>query len=261
MTMHHDSPSASRTHVLVLLKAMDVLQLLSEGDEFRLRDVATTLGLSKATCHRILGTLVFGGLVEQTSRGHYRAAAHAGRGVETLHTDDHMLRSTSRDAMAELRSATDENVFLFSHRDGRAHCLEVLDGRFASDITVRAGGTLPMHLGAAPRVMLAGLSDREIWDYQSARELLDTSSELSVATVYADVARTRRTGVVISCGEVDYKGMSIGAPIVDTSGCTIGAISVGTLTAATSPERVAELVPWVVRAAEQASAAVEPPAA
>lgn len=258
--MHHDPPATPHTgHVLVLVKAMDVLKLLSGGDEFRLQDVATTLGLSKATCHRILGTLVYGGFVEQRSRGRYRAAT--AEGTEALHTDDQTLRSTSYDAMTELRSTTDENVFLFSHRNGRAHCLEVLDGRFASDITVRAGGTLPMHLGAAPRAMLAGLSDREIWDYQSARELSDTISELSVATVYADVAHTRQTGVVISCGEVDYRGMSIGAPIVDASGRTIGAISVGTLTAATSPERVAELVPSVVRAAEQASARAEPPSA
>jgi DNA-binding IclR family transcriptional regulator len=253
--MSHDPPTTSRpTHVQAIVRAMDLLTFLSQHGDSRLQDIAGALSLNKTTCHRLLATLADRGFVEQTSRGRYRL----GKDLPVdrrhrAHKTDQALLEASFSAMRELRETTGENVYLFSHHDDVATCLDVLDGRCSSSITVRSGGTLALHVGAAPRAILAGRTDEEIWRYLTRAQRPGGDDGPSIARVYADVEHTRATGAVISRCEVDRQGMGVGASIVDDTGTPVGAISVGTLTAITSRRREERLIPSVIEAASNAS--------
>lgn len=212
--------------IRVLAKAMSVLELLAEADgEMSLHDISTRLGINKSTCHRILSTLSAGEFVEWAGPGSYRL------GVGTFRVGSAMgrrmeVRGRVLPAMQDVYRTTGETVFLCVPRGEEAVCVERLDGRFASTHTLRIGGTLPLHVGAAPRVLLAARPDAEIEEYLAhPHEPAPSSTEL-----WRQVRGIRAADYAISCDDVEKGVKAIGVPVRDLTGEVVAAVSLSGLT-------------------------------
>jgi DNA-binding IclR family transcriptional regulator len=218
--------------VRVLVKAMAVLELLAEApDEVSLGDIAARLELNKSTCHRILTTLAAGDFVERPSPGTYRLGIGAFR-VGSAMARRLSVRERALPAMRELYRHSGETVFLLVLRGDEAVCVERLDGRYASTHTLRIGGTLPLHLGAGPRLLLSALPDEQVEGYLAGPLQRRTSPTQATADqLREEVRRIRADGYATSRDDVELGVKALSVPVRDHTGATVGALSLSGLTA------------------------------
>lgn len=202
--------------VRVLVKAMAMLELLAESaEELSLGEIAARLELNKSTCHRILTTLAAGEFVERPSPGTYRLGIGAFR-VGSAMARRITVRERALPAMQELYRRSGETIFLLVLRGGEAVCVERLDGRYASTHTLRVGGTLALHLGAGPRLLLAELPDAEVERH---------------ALPWDEVRRIRRDGFATSEDDVEKGVKALSVPVRDHEGRVVAALSLSGLSA------------------------------
>jgi DNA-binding IclR family transcriptional regulator len=218
--------------VRVLVKAMAVLELLAEApEEVSLGHIATRLDLNKSTCHRILTTLAAGDFVERPSPGSYRLGIGAFR-VGSAMSRRLSVRERALPAMHELYRITGETIFLMVLRGDEAVCLERLDGRYASTHTLRVGGTLPLHLGAGPRLLLASLPDGQVESYLAGPLQRRTSPTQATADeLREEVRRIRRDGFSTSQDDVELGVKALSVAIRDHTGDVVATLSISGLTA------------------------------
>ena len=227
-----DKAGGTGEPVRVLVKAMAVLELLAEApDALSLGDIATRLDLNKSTCHRILTTLAAGDFVERPSPGAYRLGIGAFR-IGSAMARRLSVRERALPAMRELYRNTGETVFLLVLRGDEAVSIERLDGRYASTHTLRVGGTLPLHLGAGPRLLLASLPDERVESYLAGPLQHRTSPTQATADELRDeVRRIRRDEYSTSNDDVELGVKALSVAIRDHSGDVVAAVSISGLTA------------------------------
>lgn len=240
----------------VLVRAMAILNYVAATGESSLGEIAKAVGLSKPTSHRILGTLQGGDFIEQTARGRYRIGVAAFRiGSAVAHRLE--VREAARPAMESLREDTEESVALFIRQDREALCVERLEGRYSARTAVKVGGTLDLHTGAGPRVLLASLDDGTLDEYLQAELVRLTQFTLTTADqIWADVKHTRDAGYAISRLDVREDMVSLGAPVRDLAGAVVAALSLSTLSVLVPKAHERQLASRVVAAADQASTAL-----
>lgn len=243
--------------VRVLVKAMAVLELLAQSREpLSLGEISTQLDLNKSTCYRILDTLTAGGFAERPSSGVYRLGIGAFRigAAMTRHMD---VRERTLPAMRRLFRVTGETVFLLVRRDNEAVCVERLDGRYATAHTLLIGGSLPLHAGAGPRLLLAVMADADRRTYlDGAFAKAAGGSEEARERLVGQLEVIRSTGYAISDDDVEVGVRAISAPVRNLEGEVIAALSISGLTAHLPDAELAANVALLTEAAQEASRAM-----
>lgn len=134
--------------------------------------------------------------------------------------------------MRELYRRSGETVFLLVLRGDEAVCVERLDGRYASTHTLRIGGTLPLHLGAGPRLLLSLLPDEQVEAYLAGPLQRRTSpNQVTPEQLRDEVHRIRRDEYATSRDDVEQGVTAVSVPIRDHSGRVAAALSLSGLTA------------------------------
>lgn len=250
-------PIRQRSQVQVLVRAMDVLARLADADtDLPLAQIGRDLGIHKSTCHRILATLRTGGFVEQAPDGRYRL------GIRIFQIGNSMrrsldLRARSMPALLALAEETGETIYLCIRHDRVAVCVERIEGRYASSLLLQLGGSLPLHVGGAPRALLAGMSDAEIDTYLSEElEQLTPKTLTDRAAILADIQHIRDQGGAIGLDNAMIGVKSFGAPIRNEDGVVVAALSVSGFTLTIPDTRESHLFDEARRSAARASAAL-----
>ncbi|WP_115278236.1 IclR family transcriptional regulator [Mycolicibacterium tokaiense] len=241
----------------MLVKAMAVLELLAQSPEpLSLGEIATKLELNKSTCYRILDTLAAGGFAERPSSGLYRLGIGAFRigAAMNRHMD---VRERTLPAMRRLFRVTGETVFLLVRRDNEAVCVERLDGRYATAHTLLIGGSLPLHTGAGPRLLLAAMSDGDRKAYLDGAFAKAVGGSEEARTRLADqLDDIRLAGYAVSDDDVEVGVRAISAPVRNLDGEVIAALSISGLTAHLPDSELAANVELLTGAAQEASRAM-----
>ncbi|ANW63237.1 IclR family transcriptional regulator [Mycolicibacterium murale] len=241
----------------MLVKAMAVLELLAQSPEpLSLGEIATKLELNKSTCYRILDTLAAGGFAERPSSGLYRLGIGAFRigAAMNRHMD---VRERTLPAMRRLFRVTGETVFLLVRRDNEAVCVERLDGRYATAHTLLIGGSLPLHTGAGPRLLLAAMSDGDRKAYLDGAFAKAVGGSEEARTRLADqLDDIRSAGYAVSDDDVEVGVRAISAPVRNLDGEVIAALSISGLTAHLPDSELAANVELLTGAAQEASRAM-----
>lgn len=217
----------------VLTKAGRVLSQLGESSDLTARELSIRLREPRPTVHRLLQELAVLGFVERgPRRGTYRLGLELFRlgSLAALRID---VRDAAKAVMEEIHQALEETVYLVIRRQHEAVCIDRIEGLHIRSMYLQLGGSLPLHLGAGPRAVLAFLS-HAYWDeYFATVEVttLTPQSPTTKAEVLELLVDTLRTGYAVSDGDVTVGMGSIGAPIFDSTGQVAAAISVGGLTA------------------------------
>ena len=207
------------------------------------------LGEPVTSVYRMLATLAEAGWVEQIGhRGAYRVGSKmlSLAGELTRQLD---LRRACRPVLQQIHEATGETTFLCIRRGTRAVCIERLDGIRVNSRVLQLGESLPLHVGAAPRALLA-FEGRAAWEEYAA--IMNHSGEpwrdvRSRSEFYADLEEIRAQGYVRSDNNVTPGIAAIGAPIFDHRGDVVASLSVsglreGVLAPAGDHPSVTELV-------------------
>jgi DNA-binding IclR family transcriptional regulator len=135
--------------------------------------------------------------------------------------------------MEDIHRALEETVYLTIRRGDDAVCIERIEGVHIRSMFLQLGGSMPLHLGAGPRALLAHLPRADWVQYLAAAKLapLTPASPSTKGQVLELLEETLRMGYAISDEDVTLGIASVGAPIFDSTGGVAAAISVGGLTA------------------------------
>lgn len=192
--------------------------------------LAARTGMRRADVSALLERLVAFDLVEHDRVGGYRLGLRLFRlGRAVARRLD--LPALARPVMEELHRATEETVYLCVRRDHDCLCIERLDGLWVQSLALRLGETLPLHLGAASRVLLAA-ADEAVREAYLARAPFPASTErtpVTRAALAAELERVAADGYAVSDGDIRPGIAAVGAPVRDHTGAVCAAISVGGL--------------------------------
>ena len=232
----------------VLEKAGRVLDQLAQKHDLTVRELAVLLEEPRPTVHRIVHDLAALGYVEGgLKRGTYRLGLELFR-LGSLAAARIDVREAAATSMQDIHRELEETVYLCIRREHEAVCIDRIEGLRVRSMFLQLGGSLPLHLGAGPRALLAYLP-RAYWDeYVKAVELtpLTPSSPATKAQLVQLLEETRHDGYAVSDEDVTLGIASVGAPIFDGAGRVVAAVSVGGLVALILGEqrrdRVVEIV-------------------
>lgn len=218
--------------IAVISKAARLLDVLTEAGEASSAVLAERTGEPLSSVYRLLSSLDDIGWVEAGSRrGTYRLGmtfiSLAGRAESRLD-----VRHAAAPVLQRLHATTGETAFLCIRRGDRAVCIERIDGARVQSLALRLGESLPLHVGAAPRALLA-FEPPAAWHSYVARLAVDPDVEYGLSSeteVVQDLERIRDIGYVVSDGDVTPGIAAIGAPVFNHRGHVVAAISLSGLT-------------------------------
>ncbi len=233
------------------------LQLLlafrAGGPEQSLAGLSTATGLTKSTAHRLLATLEHAGFIERgAAAGSYRLGLALFE-LGALVQRSLQLRERARPMLATLARATGETASLCIRDGQEALCVERVESTNPVKVlALDVGGRLPLHAGAAPRVLLAYMDDLEV-----RRLLVDgvlprftPATLVDREAILADRALVRAQGYCVSREDVVEDVTAIGAPVRDAAGSVVAAVSVVGISARFTARRETELIAQVRLAAD-----------
>jgi DNA-binding IclR family transcriptional regulator len=251
---------AGRTASLgVIGKATSVLDRLASDGDASAAQLSESLGEPRTTVYRLIRALESAGFVEPADQpGRYRLGLELFRlgGAVVARFDE---RQAALPHMEALHATTGETVFLCIRRGLEAVCIERLEGWRAVSLALTLGGALPLHAGAAPRVLLAedGPAGWREYHEQAARlpalvpPLPATADDLA-----GELETVRRRGFAISDEDVTVGIAAIGAPIRNHRGAVTAALSISGVRPAILGANRARMTGLVVDAAAAVSASL-----
>ena len=251
-----DGASSSVQRAFVILRALATTQ--AKGG--RITHVAKAAGLTQATTHRLLQSLVAERMVEQDpssklyrlSIDFFALAAQAGNTMD--------LRSLCRPSMLRLCASLGDTIFLLVRSGFDAVCLDRIEGPFPiRSFTGDIGGRVPLGMGQGALAILALLPDSEREEVM--RYNLPRMREFGVYDeVYlrTEIARVRELGYAGRNTNLLDGMAGVGVAVLDREGRAVAALSVGTLSSRLSPDRLPTVVELLKREAAAVGAQINP---
>jgi DNA-binding IclR family transcriptional regulator len=215
--------------IRALAKAVYLLEQLADEREATPRRLAELIDEPRTTTYRLLRSLEALDLVEPGAQpGSYRLGWKLMRlGAAVVERLDE--RQAALPVMERIHERVGETVFLLVRRDRSAVCIERLEGLRVQSLALRLGGSLPLHAGAGPRVLLAWepVSEWESYVDGGALETLTDETPTTKITLFRELNETVKRGYAVSDEDVTPGIASLGAPIFDYTGGVRAALSIG----------------------------------
>ncbi len=242
--------------VRAVLRAVAILERFTLAEpELNLSDISASIGLSKSTTHRLLGTLQACEMVEFDKKtGLYRLGLKAFRlgsvvskGMELLKQADPLLEKVAEE--------TDESSFLLVADGNEALCLRRFDARnYVRVLTLEPGTHSAFNCGSAQRVLLAHLPE-ERWEEIVARHVRRMTQYSLVGR--EELERDRREilerGYSVAWEDVTLHACALGAPVRNGDGAVIAAVSISGIVQHFSAERLPGLIRLIMQTGEEIS--------
>lgn len=236
-------------------RVADVLYLFISGPAaMGVSEVARELGLSKAVVHRIFRSLSQRGFLQAGagSRDYRLGPAAVALGARGLRDLD--MRRAARPVLEELRDRTGETTTLSEFIGTQRVYLDQFESRHTIRMTVELGRLHPLYAGGTGKAIMAFLD-------KSARENVLSKGlvRLTETTITEPNALARELkeiatrGFAVSMGERQHDAGSVAAPIFDSEGRVIGALSVCGPVGRFDEESIARYGRLVVEASDRVS--------
>ncbi|MGH3569561.1 MAG: IclR family transcriptional regulator [Pseudonocardia sp.] len=209
--MRQHSSSGAHSGIGVLDKAVGVLRAAA-AEPCGLAELCQRTGLPRATAHRLAVGLEVHGLLHRGSDGRWRP----GPALTELATGgvDPLLEAAAA-VLPRLRDITGESVQLYRREGSHRICIAAAEPASGLRDTVPVGTRLPMTAGSGAKVLAA-------WAEPAVQRTVLTDATFS-DRVLLDV---RRRGWAQSIAERESGVASVSAPVRDTAGRVVAAVSV-----------------------------------
>lgn len=230
--------------------ALQVIELLGDGVELRVVDVASALQVSSATAHRILSSLKAHGFVRQPAGSTRYLPGPAVLRLARRVSFERMLRSITTPHMQTLCRDLKETINLEILAGGDVLFLASAEDHHRLRVALREGTRNPAHACAGGKVLLSGLPDDEV------RQLVGNQPEAVTERTLADVdhllddlQQIRHRGYGISVGEIDLGVHAVAVPVTDANGGMLAALSLAAPEVRLPTVRIPMVVPHLQNAA------------
>lgn len=218
-----------RQRVPIIERMLDMLEILARRhDGTTIRELTELLDLPRTTVYRVLNTLQARDMVRRSLAGAYTlgpALLTLAANVVDGRNDDLMAISV---AYIERLSQETGEASKISIRDGdHVLVIAVAHGSHEYGLTIAAGRTLPFHAGAAGKLLLAHLDDKEAERLTGLPLRAKTPRTITdPRKLKAELRRIRRQGWAFDGGEHSSAVRAFAAPIRDRAGRVVAALSV-----------------------------------
>jgi DNA-binding IclR family transcriptional regulator len=251
--------AALKHRIPVIDRMMEVLAQLERRDAgTTIRDLVAQLKLPRTTIYRILNSLQLHDMVRRDEAGAYHLgrrllalASHVAAGAGSLD-----LIALVTPVLEQLSSELGEGAKLSVLDSEGVLVLVAVQGRRTYALSVTPGQRMPIHAGAASKLLLAYQSPAEIEVWLSRPLVAYTAKSITdPKRLRAELARIRRLGWAQDKGENAPSILAFAAPVFDKAGTLIGAISAPFLQG-TEASRMEEIRLATIAAGQSATALI-----
>jgi DNA-binding IclR family transcriptional regulator len=242
--------SSKQQPLLVLGKITEIL------DAFSLARPSMTLGeiqqatrLPTSTVQRLVSNMVAQGLLDRAG-DQIRIGVRMAYWAATAMKDIDVL-SVVNTVLKEIRDKTGETACFFRVEQNFRVCVAVAETHHALRREMHVGIIIPLHVGSASRVLLA-------WNPELAEKILAAPLEpLTEGTVTSPdelralIGQARADGYAITTGERVDSASGLSAPVFDSAGDVLGALTISGPTIRMPREQCEAWVELLVGYAEQ----------
>ncbi len=215
--------------IRTLSRAIKILECVhGSAPGLILRDIADSVGLSKATAYRFVQALLqadFLRLEPKTSR-YFVGAGLLRFGKLSQEFDE--LRVLASPYLDALRKATLETVTLVVPVGAMRRTISVHLSEYELRAVPELGALKPLHTGAAGKAMLAWYSDEDLEGFLAKKKLIPVTPHTitSAATLRRDLVQVRARGYAVSTEETVIGQAASAAPVFHPAGTVIAAINI-----------------------------------
>jgi DNA-binding IclR family transcriptional regulator len=242
--------------VEMVVKMDEVLELLRDRGALTVGEIAKGVDEPRSSIYRLMRALEEMGFVEPSPHSSsyqlgLRLFALGNRVASELEIID-----AAAPALDSLFQSTGQTVFLMMRDGHEAVCLARREGAQVQSMAVATGGTLPLHLGAGPIVLLAHADPAFVEEYLSSGAL-SAWTERSVHSPEAireRLTETRARGYAISDEDLVPGIAAVGAPIRTEAGEVRAALSMSGTRSALLGEATESTVAAIRAAADSVTA-------
>ena len=264
MAVSNYGDAAMKHRIPVIDRMMDVLSQLERRDTgLTIRDLVSQLHLPRTTIYRILNTLQMHDMVHRDDAGAYQLgrrllglASHVATGASEVD-----LVAVAQPFLDHLGAEIGEGVKLSVLDKNGVLVLAAAQGRREYALTVAPGQRIEAHAGAASKLLLAYLPEAELTEWLSKPLVAFTPKTLTdPRRLKTELSRIRRVGWSQDKGEQAPSIHAFAAPVFDTRGELVAALSVPFL-AGTEPSRMEDIRLATIAAGKALTAAIPGPVA
>ncbi len=235
-------------------RALRLLLLFEEvGQEYRVGELATMLGVDKSIASRLAATLAERGFLERVpgSEG-FRLGPEVGRlGMLAVGSSNNLIE-LARLRMERLAEETGETVNLAVLEEHKAINIAQIDGAHLIGVGDWTGWKTEPHATANGKVLLAfGGSSSENLPLETPLKAFTARTITSLKELRSELKRVRSEGWASTLGELEEGLNGIAVPLFGASGRCLAALSVSGPAYRMPPDRLPEVARLCRTAAEE----------
>ncbi|GGS09034.1 transcriptional regulator [Streptomyces aureoverticillatus] len=244
--------------VPAVTRAFDILELFLEGDgTLSAPEVTRKLQLPRTTVHELLTTLAARSYLVTIPEqpGRYRLGVRTYQ-LGSRYAEQLDLAAEGQRVAREVAETCDETVHVAILEDADVIYIAKVDSTHAVRMVSAAGRRLPAHCTAVGKMLLASLPAAELDARIEGRELtgMTPHSLTDPAALRAALTAIRERGVASEHRESNPDVSCVAAPVRDSAGRVVAALSVSVPMIRWSEDREAELSDLAVKGAGELSA-------
>ena len=246
-----------------LERGLDLLEILSMNlSEKPLKELSEEAEFNQTTTHRILSALKSRGYVRQNpSNSKYRLSFKLFElGSRTIH---HLnLHEEALPVLKDLADQTGESVFLVISEGDEALCIENINAyRNIQVLFLRVGRRMPLHIGAAPKVLLAYLPKERINEIidNKGLEAWTKKTIITREALMKELQKIKTQGYALSMGDVTEGAAALGCPVFNRDCEVVAAISISGIERHFRKDKLPDVIKTTKRAAFEISRQMHAP--
>ncbi len=236
--------SRSQPGVRALERGLDILACFQGvAEPIPLTTIANKVDLSLSTALRILGTLENKGYISRDEATKRYSLGPKLLGLTSAAQKMNSLSMLALPFMQKLNAKYDETITLYVVSNMQRVCIQRVDSSKTLRQVIPIGDILPLNIGAGGKVLTAWLAEKEGFDIES----------FSPTVSKALLEQIRKSGYATSFNERGDGIYGIAAPVRDSLGEVIAALSLSGPTARFDFSRLSEFAEEIISTARDVS--------
>ncbi len=236
-----------------LEKSLRVLILLGEaGRDLGITELCKDTGFPPGTMSRIISTFTkMGFVVQDAVTKKYRLGPMITR-LASPASQLAALKQAAQPILYELRNRTAETSHLYVRRGTYREHVDFVESTHDLRTGGKVGELVPIHAGAASRVLWAFDSDAGLLSSLDSWAICQVTRDTIVdkEKLFKEAKKIQKLGYAVSLGERNPSIGAIAAPVFGPDRTVVAAVSVSMPSVRFTPEHIESLVPEVLWAAE-----------
>ncbi|MET9550273.1 MULTISPECIES: IclR family transcriptional regulator [unclassified Streptomyces] len=239
--------------VPAVTRSLDILELFLEGDgTLSAPEVTRRLQLPRTTVHELLTTLAARSYLAQIpdQPGRYRLGVRTYQ-LGSRYAEQLDLAAEGQQVAREVAETCDETVHVAILEDTDVIYIAKVDSTHAVRMVSAAGRRLPAHCTSVGKMLLASLPQPELESRLQGREFaaMTPDSITDPDELAAALADIRERGVAVEHRESNPDVSCVAAPVRDSAGRVVAALSISVPMIRWSEERERELAELAAKGA------------